>query len=202
LPDNDEPPEERAFDYARTVALSDGVFAIGLTLLVLNITLPALSAGHYGELGSRLLDRRSEFESYALSFAIIGLLWVRHHTLFRGLERIDGRLTALNLVYLAFVAFLPYPTRVLGAYASEPAAAVLYAVTLLGLTSIAALTRWHVTRAGLLSEAGERETARREHVALVPAILIASIPVAFLSPAVAEAMWLLMLFLPALLRGG
>jgi Endosomal/lysosomal potassium channel TMEM175 len=60
---DDEPPEERAFDYARTVALSDGVFAIGLTLLVLNITLPTLSAGHYGELGSRLLDHRSEFES-------------------------------------------------------------------------------------------------------------------------------------------
>lgn len=195
---HDEPPEERAFDYARTVALSDGVFAIGLTLLVLNITVPVLSAGH--GLGSGLLDRRSEFESYALSFAIIGVLWVRHHSLFRGLERIDGTVTALNLVYLSFIAFLPYPTRVLGVYSSETAAAVLYAATLLALTIVAGLTRWHVTRAGLLSKAGQREFARREHWALAPLILVASIPVAFVSPAVAEASWLLLLALPALHR--
>jgi hypothetical protein len=59
----DESSEERAFDYARTVALSDGVFAIALTLLVLNITLSALSASHHGELGSRLLEGKSEFAS-------------------------------------------------------------------------------------------------------------------------------------------
>lgn len=194
---NDEPPEERAFDYSRTVALSDGVFAIGLTLLVLNITVPVLSSSHHGELGSRLLDHRYEFQSYALSFAIIAMLWVRHHSLFRGLDRIDGRLTALNLVYLGFIAFLPYPTRVLGIYASEPAAAVLYAVTLLCVAVIAALVRLHVTRAGLLSEAGKREVARREHWAFAPVVLIASIPIAFLSPPVAEFSWLLLLLMPA-----
>jgi uncharacterized membrane protein len=190
---DDEPPEERAFDYARTVALSDGVFAIGLTLLVLNITVPVLGTGHHDQLGSRLLGDRSQFESYALSFAIIALLWVRHHTLFRGLDRIDGKLTALNLAYLAFIAFLPYPTRVLGQYSSDTAAAVLYAVTLLCLTGIAALTRVHATRAGLLSEDGRRELARREHWALGPLILLASIPIAFLSPAAAEYVWLLLL---------
>lgn len=199
---DEEPPEERAFDYARTVALSDGVFAIGLTLLVLNITVPELSTGHHGELGEGLLARRSEYESYALSFAIIAVLWVRHHTLFRGLDRIDGRLTGLNLLYLAVIAFLPYPTRVLGTYPSQPAAAVLYAVTLLVVTTIAALTRLHVIRAGLLSEGGQRELARREHWALAPLILIASIPVAFLSPAVAELAWLLLLLLPAVRRSG
>src|SRR5436305_14658868 len=73
-PEDEEPPEERAFDYARTVALSDGVFAIALTLLVLNITLPAIAHGHESELGRKLLDRGGEFESYALSFAVISLL--------------------------------------------------------------------------------------------------------------------------------
>lgn len=199
MPTDEEPPEERAFDYARTVALSDGVFAIALTLLVLNITVPTLSSGYHGELGSQLLDRRSEVESYALSFAIIALLWVRHHTLFRVLDRIDGRLTALNLVYLGFIAFLPYPTRVLGTYPSETAAAVLYAVTLLFLTIIAALVRLHVTRTMLLSKAGQHELDRREHWALAPSILIGSIPIAFVSPAVAEYSWLLLLLLPAVL---
>jgi uncharacterized membrane protein len=175
------------------------VFAIALTLLVLNITVPTLSSGDHRELGSQLLDRRSEVESYALSFAIIALLWVRHHSLFRVLDRIDGRLTALNLVYLGFIAFLPYPTRVLGTYPSETAAAVLYAVTLLVLTIIAALVRLHVTRTMLLSKAGQRELDRREHWALAPSILIGSIPIAFVSPAVAEYSWLLLLLLPTVL---
>ena len=61
----DETPEERAFDYARTVALSDGVFAIALTLLVLNITLPSLGADHHNALGSALADRREEFDLFA-----------------------------------------------------------------------------------------------------------------------------------------
>src|SRR2546430_1764713 len=113
-------PEERAFDYARTVALSDGVFAIALTLLVLNITVPGLAAGHHGDLGHRLVHRSSEFYSYALSFAVIALLWVRHHTFFRGLARIDPRIAMLNLISLGFVAFLPYPTRILGLYGDEP----------------------------------------------------------------------------------
>lgn len=195
---DDEPLEERAFDYARTIALSDGVFAIALTLLVLNITVPTLSSGHHGGLGHQLLDRRSEVESYALSFAIIAVLWVRHHSLFRVLDRIDGRLTALNLVYLGFIAFLPYPTRVLGTYPSETAAAVLYAATLLILTTIAALVRVHVARASLLSRSGHFELDRREHWALAPLILIASILIAFLSPEVAEYSWLLLLALPAL----
>jgi hypothetical protein len=91
---------------------------------------------------------------------------------------------------------------VLGVYSSEPAAAVLYAVTLLVLTIIAALTRLHVTRAGLLSEEGHRELARREHWALAPLVLLASIPVAFLNPTVAEYLWLLLLLLPAMRRAG
>src|SRR5205807_1789669 len=116
-------------DYARTVALSDGVFAIALTLLVLNISFPELGPGHHGDIGKQLLDRRGELGAYVLSFAVIALLWVRHHAFMRGLEVIDTRLTVLNLTYLGFVAFLPYPTRVIGVYGSETAGVVLYAAT-------------------------------------------------------------------------
>jgi uncharacterized membrane protein len=187
----DEPPEERGFDYDRTVALSDAVFAIALTLLVLNIGVPARVV--HGNLGSGLLDHDTEFESYAISFAVIALLWVRHHTFFRALEKIDGRITFLNLAYLGFVAFLPYPTRILGLYGNEPASVALYAITVAIIATIGGIMRTYALRVGLLSGERRTEVARREHWAITPAIFLASIAVAFASVKLAELLWLLLL---------
>lgn len=193
-----ETEEERTFDFARTVALSDGVFAIALTLLVLSITVPTLSSGHHGELDRRLLHRGSEFGSYALSFVVIAGLWVRHHTFFRELRRVDGRITVLNLVYLGFVAFLPYPTRVLGLYGDQAIAVTLYAATAGTLGLLAGLSRTHALRAGLVSPAGRRQLGRREHPALVPTVFLASIPIAWASTTAALLSWLLLAIFPAL----
>jgi uncharacterized membrane protein len=197
-PSSTEAPEELAFDYARTVALSDGVFAIALTLLVLSISTPVLAPGHESALAGRLLDRQPEFLSYAISFAVIALLWVRHHGFFGGLARIDGRITVLNLLYLGLVAFLPYPTRILGLYGDQPAAIVLYALCVTILALVAGAMRVHAVRAGLLSEAGRRHLARREHWGLVPAIFLLSIPVAFVSTTAALLSWLLIAVVPRL----
>jgi uncharacterized membrane protein len=194
--ENEEPREERAFDYARTVSLSDCVFSIAMTLLVLNIAVPMLSSGQHDQLGRRLLDQHQQFEAYGISFAVIALLWVRHHALFRGLDRIDGTVTALNLVYLGFVAFLPFPTRVLATYTTEPASVALYAATGAIVSGIASVVRLHATRAQLLSPYGKREVARREHPAFPPLIFLGSIPLAFVLPRVAAYSWLLLLLVP------
>ena len=192
----DEAPQERRFDYARTVAISDGVFAIALTLLVLNITAPILGRGHEGVLGQRLLDHEDEFVSYAIGFAVIGLLWVRHHSFFRGIDHIDTRLTVLNLVYLGLVAFLPYPTRILGLY-NQTAAIVLYASTLIAVVGMARLMAHHARHAGLLSDVGVRELDRRESWLIVPAVFGLSIPISFVSARAAQLTWLL---IPVLMR--
>ena len=189
--DQQETPEEQAFDYARTVALSDGVFAIALTLLVLNIGVPELTKSEHGELGQRLIDHRQEFISYAISFAVISVFWIRHHVFFRRLSSIDARLTVINLAYLAFVAFVPYPTRLVGIYGDEPASVVLYAATLAILATLAGLMRIHARRAGLLTPQGVREIDRREHWLVVPLIFLATIPIAFLSTTAAQLLWLL-----------
>ena len=155
----EEPAEERAFDYARTVALSDGVFAIGLTLLVLNISVPVLAPAHH-DLGAGLLDRHSEFSSYALSFVVIAFLWIRHHGFFRVLDRIDAKLTVLNRTYLAFVAFLPYPTRVLGLCGDQTSPVVLYAATGTIVASIAPSCR-SMRSASTCSPSWQRARNRR-----------------------------------------
>lgn len=173
--------------------MSDGVFAIALTLLVLSLTIPSLKPGHTSLLSNRLLHQHDEFFAYAISFAVIALLWVRHHLLFRTLRRIDGRVTALNLVYLAFVAFLPFPTRVLAVYGEEPSAVVLYAATGALLSLLAGLIRRHVLEAGLVHPSRVHEVAQREHWMFTPAVFIASIPLAYANPTVAKLFWLLLL---------
>jgi uncharacterized membrane protein len=167
---------------------------------VLNVTVPELGSGHHGELGHRLLDRWPEVRSYIISFAVISYLWFRHHGFFRGLARIDGRITALNLLYLGLVAFLPYPTRVLGLYGDQGAAIALYAGTAFTVSLVAGVMRAHATRAGLLSDAGRRHLARREHWALAPAIFLLSIPIGFVSTTAATLTWVLLLALPAMHR--
>jgi uncharacterized membrane protein len=111
----------------------------------------------------------------------------------RSLEVIDTRITVLNLAYLAFVAFLPYPTHIIGAYGDETASVVLYAATCGIVASIGSLMRIHAQRNHLLSPSGSTVVARREHWALTPAVFFASIPVAFASPTAAKFCWLLLL---------
>lgn len=189
----DESPEERAFDYARTVALSDGVFSIALTLLVLNIGLPVLASDKHGDLGSALLHRHEEFTSYAVSFAVIALLWIRHHRFFRALEMIDAKIVVLNLAYLGFIAFLPFPTRVLGAYGDQPASVALYASTVAIVALISGAMRIHAEHDDLFTDMGARELAQREQWFVTPAVFLGSIPIAFVSTTVAELCWLVLL---------
>lgn len=191
---------ERAFDYDRTVALSDGVFAIALTLLVLSLTVPHLIPGHTSRLTHKLLRQHDEFIAYGISFAVIALLWVRHHLTFRTLRRIDGRITGLNLAYLALVAFLPFPTRVLAVYGEEPSAVLLYAVTGAVLSLLAGLIRYHALRAGLVHPSRAHELGDREHWAITPAVFLASIPIAYADPTVGKLFWLLLLVSNARIR--
>jgi uncharacterized membrane protein len=159
-----------------------------------------LTTGHENSLGRRLLDREPEFRSYAISFTVIAFLWVRHHSFFRGLDRIDTQTTVLNLVYLGLVAFLPYPTRILGLYGDQPVAVVMYATTIAVVALITGVMRHHALQAGLLSGAGRRELTQREHWLIAPAVFLLSIPIAFVNTTVAAFSWLLLFFVPAALR--
>jgi uncharacterized membrane protein len=109
----------------RTLALSDGVFAIAMTLLVLSIGMPR--PGEHERLGAALWDHNGALFSWLLSFLVLGAAWMRHRRLLASVHDVDRTLTWLNLAYLGAVA---YPTRVLGTYASRPAAVGLYAVTI------------------------------------------------------------------------
>ncbi len=196
---DDESPSSRAFDYDRTVALSDGVFAIALTLLVLTIGFPSLVGAQRHHLGSQLEHLSPQLVSYLISFAVLAYLWLRHHAFFRGLARIDARLAILNLAYLAAVAFLPYPTRLIGEYGHEAVSVVIYALTIEVIVAASGLMRVHTERAHLLAPGVALDPWSRYAVA--PIVFLISIPIAiFISPNAAEYSWLLLLLTGSVTR--
>ena len=174
-------------EFNRLLAFSDGVFAIAITLLVLQLEVPADAA----DLGSSLEDALPDLLAFALSFAVLGRLWwMFHHRLFSGLAEFDGRLVALNFVYLALVTLVPFTSDLLGEYGDRPEAVIVYAVNLglLGLVG-AIMVRYafgrKLMKPGVIEEWGPHG---RPNWA-VPIVFFASIPVALLSTTAAIAVW-------------
>jgi uncharacterized membrane protein len=150
----------------RVEMFSDGVLAIAITLLVLE--LPFDKVGE-GELGHALGDHWARFAAYGLSFIGIGILWLHHHAIFSAVGHVDRRLVLLNLILLFCAAFLPYPTSLLGDYLSDGGsnarvAMLLYSGTWTVVSAGAGLMCWHVLRTPrLLSQDVDVEGFRRLH---------------------------------------
>ena len=101
----------------RVEAFSDGVFAIAITLLILEIRVPQPAAG---ALGPQLLRQWPSYVSFVISFAFIGIMWINHHRLFTHIRRTDNMLLLLNLLLLLGITFVPFPTAVLAAHLGHP----------------------------------------------------------------------------------
>ena len=96
-------------DTTRLEAFSDGVFAIAITLLVLEIKVPSPDTA----LGAALFRLWPSYLAYVVSFLVIGAIWINHHAMFKHIVRVDGMLLLLNVLHLMLIAFLPFPTAVL-----------------------------------------------------------------------------------------
>jgi TMEM175 potassium channel family protein len=103
-------------DSRRVEAFSDGVFAIAITLLVLDLTVPSRAQLHGGSLAAALGHGWPSYAAYLVSFLIIGIIWVNHHSMFTAVRRVDRPALFTNLVLLLFVSVLPFPTRLLAEY--------------------------------------------------------------------------------------
>jgi uncharacterized membrane protein len=102
---------------ARVEAFSDGVYAIAITLLILEIKVPQPGAV---PLYTQLLRQWPSYASYFISFAFIGIMWINHHRMFTHIRRSDNNLMLLNLLLLLGVTTVPFPTAVLAAYLGHP----------------------------------------------------------------------------------
>jgi uncharacterized membrane protein len=109
----------------RIEALADGIFAIAMTLLVLNLALPEAGKGLTG-LHSLLFGQLDNLFCYALSFVLLAIFWIRHHQQFHFIKRTDGKHLWINIFFLMFVALMPFSTSLVGDYSNEPLAEVFF----------------------------------------------------------------------------
>lgn len=182
--------EDRA-GTSRIEAFSDGVFAIAITLLVLTLQVPEV----HGRLWHALLNEWPQFAGYLTSFAIIGIMWVNHHSMFRTIVRSDRLLLFLNLLLLLWMAMLPFPTNLIARYLGDGGtdAAVAEAVYSANLTlaAIAFSLIWiHAVRDGRLVASPLPPRAERQAILRFSAgtfAYAATIGISFLSPGAALA---------------
>ena len=108
--------------------LTDGVFAIVMTLLVLEISIPEIAHPSQAEIPRRLLELWPKFFSYILSFIVLGFLWYLHHFTFRYIKRSDYTLVWLNILFLMFIALIPFSSSIIGSYGIGHIPLVIYSV--------------------------------------------------------------------------
>jgi uncharacterized membrane protein len=132
----------------RLFALTDGVYAIALTLLAIELVLPAASEHLRGEALLRsILDSWPKILGFLTSFTIIAIFWHGSHRAFHYLRRFDGPLDWLTLLQLLCIAFIPFPTAIVGEHVSDPVAQEFYFGTTL-VTGLATLALWWYATSG------------------------------------------------------
>jgi uncharacterized membrane protein len=150
-PEGPSQPRRRGFRTGRLEAFSDGVFAIAITLLILDIGVSA-TAGQ--DLGAAIRGLWPSYLAYIASFSTIGAAWLAHNAITEYLERADAAFVRLNLLLLLFISFLPFPTRLVAKFihqaTAERVAVTLYGIVLL-LSSTLLLVLWrYAVRAKLV----------------------------------------------------
>lgn len=187
--------EPGGFGLERLVFFSDAVFAIAMTLLVIDVRLPEL-AGQVsdGELADALGELWPRIFAYALSFSVIGMYWLAHWRRYLLVQRTNEGLARLNLLLLGLVAFIPFPTSVLGQYGDRPLVVALYAVVL-ALAGMAGAACWaYAASRGLLRPS---VTADEYRLGLfrgltAPVVFLASLlALPIVGATVTELLWLL-----------
>jgi uncharacterized membrane protein len=186
---------EPELDLERVVFFSDAVFAIAITLLVLDLRIPDLPEhASQDTIRAALGAATPRIFAWVLSFATIGLYWMAHWRKFRAIERTDERLAAINLLLLGVIAFVPFPTGLIGAHGDEPLVVILYALTLATAGILGSVSwvyaRWAgLTRPGIDDRFVRRGAFRGITVPIVMLGSLALLP--FVSTSVVEASWLL-----------
>ena len=131
----------------RIITLTDGVLAIVMTLLVLEIVVPELSHSEAAnELPKRLLELWPVVWSYAISFIILGFFWIGHNDQFHYIKRANRTLLWITIFYLMSIAFVPFSTSLLGRYGDQQISVIIYGINIIIIGAWSNLDWWYTTK--------------------------------------------------------
>jgi uncharacterized membrane protein len=173
----------------RILALSDGVFAIAITLMILNLFLPEGTSK--ADLADALLSQWQKYLEFLLSFFVIGVYWFNHVRQFRLIRMYSTGLIWLNLLFLLFIVIIPFTTSVLSKYQGQ-LSVVLYAANMVMEGLMAFLLWFYATHNRRLVDESLDEAIVRRGIILnlvPPAIFALSIGVAFINADAAQYLW-------------
>ena len=188
--------DNTGLEFDRVVNFSDAIYAIAMTLLVIDLRLPAelpkdVSAA---ELFRALTAIETGAFGFFLGFVLLGRYWMAHHAFFSVLRSVDARLISLNLVYLAVVAFMPFPVSLISAFEANGISFGLFALSMAAISLLEVVMIHQAARRGHirvpLSPAAVRHALIASGVPVL--IMLLSLPIARWSTTAALLSWLLM----------
>ena len=178
----------------RIEAFSDGVFAIVITLLVLELHTPEIkNHGDWAELFFALFNLAPKFLGYVMSFFFVAVFWVAHHQFFHSLNFSRRILLWLNNLFLFFMTFIPFPTAVLGAYYENKTSVIFFGLTFWAASITFAILRWYGWKSNETSDKFDEKSLKNaiRISFLLPTLYAIGIAAAFFSPALAIAVYFL-----------
>ena len=180
---------------SRMDAFSDGVFAIVVTLLVLELRVPKLDNPTPAELWAGLLKEKSSFIGFTLSFFYVASVWYSHVYLFKVLDRVDAVIIWLNNLSLFFICFIPFPTALIGQYTHNSLAAAMFGIVVFLLLATNCLTIWYaIFRNDFIDEHLDKKVIRSNAKVVFWLLPFSLVPIflSFIDPLIAVVIYFLM----------
>ncbi len=186
-------PVESLASEERVIGFSDAVFAFAATLLVLKIDLPPLSSEQLSSarLTTELFNLWPSYFANIISFLIIAYYWLTHHAIFSLIRKMNSAVIWLNIIFLIFLSFLPFPVDLFGSYSNSDIIVAFYCFSL-SLTGLMLASIWFyaltkkLTNQNLTSKEINYYSLR---FLLTPAVFALSVPVSFIDPMLSKLCW-------------
>ena len=188
------PSLERGRDLTRIVAFTDGVFAIAITLLVLQLDVPRGIESASDVWQQVFVDQGVDFVAFLISFAVIGRYWVLNHRLMRMMREFDQWMLALLLFYLLFIVLLPFSSELMGEYGDFDLSVLIYVANLVMVAFSSTVLMVQADRSGLESpDYREELEVSIKGGWFVTAVFVATLPLVLLAGS-----WALLIWIPLL----
>lgn len=180
------------FGFGRLAALTDGIFAVAITLIAVQLTIEKPADDSARAMFDAIGAEEGAWIGFIVAFIVLARYWVANHSLFSRLNAIDPRVIRLQMIYLFLIVLLPFSTRIIGDYGNNPGAVVVLAVILALLCVMETILFGYAARSGLLDYSPDSTEFRWAMVAsLMPVVtFLATIPLAWVDTTLALISWI------------